>query len=86
MFNLKQEREELKKVVEAQKYTTERVQEDEIVLHERIRSLDEELTNMVPVEKFQNVCYELSAALKREEEAQGLLEEQTTQMEEMGKR
>ena len=41
---------------------------------------------MVPVARFENVCEELNNALKREQQAQALLNEQTAQMQEMGER
>ena len=41
---------------------------------------------MVPVTRFENVCEELNNALKREQQAQALLHEQTAQMQEMGER
>ena len=44
------------------------------------------MLSMVPVARFENVCEELNNALKREQQAQALLNEQTTQMQEMGER
>ena len=41
---------------------------------------------MVPMARFENVCEELNNALRREQQAQALLNEQTTQMQEMGER
>ena len=41
---------------------------------------------MVPISRFENVCDELDNALKREQQAQALLHEQTAQMQEMGER
>lgn len=41
---------------------------------------------MVPVGRFENVCEELNNALKREQQAQALLNEQTAQMQEIGER
>lgn len=41
---------------------------------------------MVPITRFENVCEELNNALKREQQAQALLHEQTAQMQEMGER
>lgn len=41
---------------------------------------------MVPIARFENVCEELNNALKREQQAQALLHEQTAQMQEMGER
>lgn len=41
---------------------------------------------MVPVTRFESVCEELNNALKREQQAQALLHEQTTQMQEIGAR
>ncbi|XP_052797056.1 coiled-coil domain-containing protein 171-like isoform X2 [Mya arenaria] len=40
----------------------------------------------VPMEKFESVCVELNNALKREEQAQQLLQEQSRQMEELSSR
>ena len=42
--------------------------------------------SMVPITRFENVCEELNNALKREQQAQALLHEQTAQMQEMGER
>ena len=44
------------------------------------------MLSMVPVARFENVCEELNNALKREQQAQALLNEQTAQMQEMGER
>ena len=44
------------------------------------------MLSMIPVARFENVCEELNHALKREQQAQALLNEQTTQMQEMGAR
>ena len=44
------------------------------------------MLSMVPITRFENVCEELNNALKREQQAQALLNEQTTQMQEMGER
>ena len=44
------------------------------------------MLSMVPVTRFENVCEELNNALKREQQAQALLHEQTAQMQEMGER
>ena len=41
---------------------------------------------MVVKEKFDSVCQELSKALSREQQAQGLLNEQSRQLEELGVR
>lgn len=41
---------------------------------------------MVPIARFDSVCEELNNALKREQQAQALLHEQTAQMQEMGER
>lgn len=41
---------------------------------------------MVPMARFDSVCEELNNALKREQQAQALLHEQTAQMQEMGER
>jgi len=40
----------------------------------------------VPLEKFENVCVELNSALRREEQAQQLLQEQGRQLEELSTR
>ena len=40
----------------------------------------------VPLEKFENVCIELNNALRREEQAQNLLHEQSKQLEELSLR
>lgn len=55
-------------------------------LEERIQELKEEMLSMIPIARFENVCEELNNALKREQQAQGLLNEQTAQMQEMGER
>ena len=44
------------------------------------------MLSMVPITRFENVCEELNNALKREQQAQALLHEQTAQMQEMGER
>ena len=44
------------------------------------------MLSMVPMARFENVCEELNNALKREQQAQALLNEQTAQMQEMGER
>ena len=44
------------------------------------------MLSMVPMARFENVCEELNNALRREQQAQALLNEQTTQMQEMGER
>ena len=44
------------------------------------------MLSMVPIARFENVCEELNNALKREQQAQALLHEQTAQMQEMGER
>ena len=44
------------------------------------------MLSMVPMTRFENVCEELNNALKREQQAQTLLHEQTAQMQEMGER
>ena len=44
------------------------------------------MLTMIPVSRFEHVCEELNNALKREQQAQALLNEQTTQMQEMGAR
>ena len=44
------------------------------------------MLSMVPLARFENVCEELNNALKREQQAQALLNEQTAQMQEMGER
>lgn len=44
------------------------------------------MLTMIPVSRFENVCEELNNALKREQQAQALLNEQTAQMQEMGAR
>lgn len=36
---------------------------------------------MIPLEKFNSVCQELDSALKREQQAQGLLNEQSQQLQ-----
>lgn len=38
----------------------------------------------MPVQQFQSVCGELSSALCREQQAQALLHEQATQLQELG--
>lgn len=45
-----------------------------------------QMLSMIPIARFENVCEELNNALKREQQAQGLLNEQTAQMQEMGER
>ena len=40
----------------------------------------------MPIEKFENVCIELNNALRREEQAQNLLHEQSKQLEELSLR
>ena len=45
-----------------------------------------QMLSMVPMARFENVCEELNNALRREQQAQALLNEQTTQMQEMGER
>lgn len=45
-----------------------------------------QMLSMIPIARFENVCEELNNALKREQQAQGLLHEQTAQMQEMGER
>lgn len=55
-------------------------------LEERIQGMKEEMLSMVPISRFENVCDELDNALKREQQAQALLHEQTAQMQEMGER
>lgn len=45
-----------------------------------------QMLSMVPITRFENVCEELNNALKREQQAQALLHEQTAQMQEMGER
>ena len=40
----------------------------------------------IPLEKFENVCIELNNALRREEQAQNLLHEQSKQLEELSLR
>ena len=42
--------------------------------------------NMVMKEKFDSICQELSKALSREQQAQELLNEQSSQLEELGMR
>lgn len=44
------------------------------------------MLSMVSMARFDNVCEELNNALKREQQAQALLHEQTAQMQEMGER
>ena len=44
------------------------------------------MLSMVPMARFDSVCEELNNALKREQQAQALLHEQTAQMQEMGER
>ncbi|KAK3744102.1 hypothetical protein QZH41_016791, partial [Actinostola sp. cb2023] len=55
-------------------------------MDEKIQQLKEQMLSMVPVVRFEGVCDELNNALKREQQAQALLNEQTTQMQEIGAR
>ncbi|KAI4896422.1 hypothetical protein NFI96_031518 [Prochilodus magdalenae] len=45
---------------------------------------DDTHTTCVPVNQFQSVCAELSSALQREQQAQALLHQQATQLQELG--
>ncbi|XP_048583728.1 coiled-coil domain-containing protein 171 isoform X2 [Nematostella vectensis] len=63
-----------------------RMQEASRGLEDKIQNMKEQMLSMVPVARFESVCEELNNALKREQQAQALLNEQTTQMQEIGAR
>ncbi|KAF4078393.1 hypothetical protein AMELA_G00198500 [Ameiurus melas] len=52
--------------------------------HTRSETKDNTHTWCVPVQQFRSVCEELSSALQREQQAQSLLHEQATQLQELG--
>ncbi|XP_072553556.1 coiled-coil domain-containing protein 171 [Salminus brasiliensis] len=52
--------------------------------HTRNKPKDNTHTACVPVDRFQSVCTELSSALQREQQAQALLHQQATQLQELG--
>ncbi|MCJ8742088.1 hypothetical protein PDJAM_G00078510 [Pangasius djambal] len=52
--------------------------------HTRSETKDDTHTSCVPVQQFHSVCEELSSALRREQQAQTLLHEQATQLQELG--
>ncbi|XP_053096457.1 coiled-coil domain-containing protein 171 [Pangasianodon hypophthalmus] len=52
--------------------------------HTRSETKDNTHTSCVPVQQFRSVCEELSSALRREQQAQTLLHEQATQLQELG--
>ncbi|KAL4227318.1 hypothetical protein ACF0H5_012763 [Mactra antiquata] len=49
-------------------------------------AVTQEGNKYIPIEKFESVCIELNNALKREEQAQNLLQEQGRQLEELSSR
>ncbi|XP_049318854.1 coiled-coil domain-containing protein 171 isoform X1 [Astyanax mexicanus] len=51
---------------------------------ERNKRKENTHTACVPVDQFQSVCTELSSALQREQQAQALLHQQATQLQELG--
>ncbi|XP_053542128.1 coiled-coil domain-containing protein 171 isoform X1 [Ictalurus punctatus] len=52
--------------------------------HTHSETKDNTHTWCVPVQQFRSVCEELSSALQREQQAQSLLHEQATQLQELG--
>ena len=86
LSRVKQEREEIEILLTTERETKENIQHVERGLCKKINSLEDQIEDMIHVERYQAVCDNLDMALKREEQAQGLLQEQTKQMKEMGKR
>eukprot|EP00794_Sanderia_malayensis_P009753 gene9753-10750_t len=83
---LSQIRDDMEKQLSTEKVVKENAASEELALRAKLGELEEKLEDRVHVQRYQAVCDDLSMALKREEQAQCLLEEQTKQMEEMGKR
>ncbi len=86
LSRVKQEREDLDKLLGVERSIKDNLESGETALRQKLRDLEEQFEDTVHVDRYQAVCDDLNMALKREEQAQGLLEEQTKQMEEMGKR
>ncbi|XP_020628839.1 coiled-coil domain-containing protein 171-like isoform X2 [Orbicella faveolata] len=82
----KQETSELKSAQSSADSQHRKAKEEARGLEERLQEMKEEMLSMVPVARFENICEELNNALKREQQAQALLNEQTAQMQEMGER
>ncbi|KAJ7371526.1 hypothetical protein OS493_024866 [Desmophyllum pertusum] len=82
----KQESSELKSAQSSTESQHRKTKDEARGLDERLQEIKEEMLSMVPVARFENVCEELNNALKREQQAQALLNEQTAQMQEMGER
>lgn len=82
----KQETAEIKSVQSSSETQHRKAKEEARGLEERLQEMKEEMLSMVPMARFENVCEELNNALRREQQAQALLNEQTTQMQEMGER
>ncbi|CAH1255618.1 CCDC171 [Branchiostoma lanceolatum] len=56
------------------------------VLEDEVEHLRTENSQLVPKDRFDSVCQELSSALQREQQAQQLLNEQSSQMHQLGNR
>ncbi|XP_078621913.1 coiled-coil domain-containing protein 171-like isoform X2 [Branchiostoma floridae x Branchiostoma japonicum] len=56
------------------------------ILEDEVEHLRTENSQLVPKDRFDSVCQELSSALQREQQAQQLLNEQSSQMHQLGTR
>ncbi|KAI8499369.1 hypothetical protein Bbelb_231330 [Branchiostoma belcheri] len=56
------------------------------ILEDEVEHLRTENSQLVPKDRFDSVCQELSSALQREQQAQQLLNEQSSQMHQLGSR
>ncbi len=83
---IKKEIEETESLLKAERTAKESLESRDRALKKKLRELEDHLEDTVRLEKYEAVCNDLRMALEREEQAQGLLEEQTKQMDEMGKR